>query len=378
MKLGIDRIDEYLDLFKGKRVGLITNPTGMNSNHESSIDILKSKTNLVALFSPEHGVRADHQAGVRFDSYVDEKTGIMAYTLYGKSKKPSKEMMESVDIVCIDIQDPGSRFYTFVWTMAYMMIACAEYGKEFVIFDRPNPIDAVTYEGNILELEYRSFIGYYPIVQRHGLTIAELGKLFNEEYKIGCNAKYILMKDYDRTKYFDELDQMWVMPSPNLPTLETAICYNATCIFEGTNVEEGRGTTTPFETVGAPYINPYDYAEKLNSLDLEGVYFRPLYFTPTFSKYPNILCGGVQVHVLDRKKFTPVKVGLAMLDVVRHMYPSDFKIDKPYKEGMKTMLQFNTGCDYIQEDKYTLRKQFSIIDEDTKAFGKIREKYLLY
>lgn len=378
VKLGIDRIDDYLYLFEGKRVGLITNPTGLDSKHRSTIDILNEKVNLVALFSPEHGVRADHQAGERFDSFVDQKTGIMAYSLYSKSKKPSKEMMDSVDIVCIDIQDPGSRFYTFIYTMAYVMIACKEYDKEFVVFDRPNPINGVDYEGNILDMNYRSFIGYFPIVQRHGLTIAEVAKLFNEEYGIGSKLTCVLMENWDRNTYFNETGLMWVMPSPNLPTVEAAVTYNATCIFEGTNVEEGRGTTAPFQFVGAPYIDPYDYADSLNSLNLEGVYFRPLYFTPTFSKYPNQLCGGVEVHVLDRKTFKPVKVGFAMLEIVRKMYPNDFTVDKPYKEGMKTMLQYNTGCDYIQAGTYTLEEQFEIIEKDTKTFGEIRQKYLLY
>ena len=194
VKLGIDNLDKYADYFKGKRVGLITNPTGINSKGESTIDILKEKVNLVALFSPEHGVRGHMQAGVRFDTYIDSDTGIPVYSLYTKSKRPTKEMMDLIDVLCIDIQDAGSRYYTFIYTMAYAMMSCKEFDKEFLVFDRPNPINANDVEGNILNINYRSFVGYYPIVQRFGLTIAEIAKMFNEEYGIGCKLKLILME----------------------------------------------------------------------------------------------------------------------------------------------------------------------------------------
>lgn len=377
-KLGIDNIDNYMDLFKGKRVGLITNPTGMTSSYQSTIDFLKEKVNLVALFSPEHGVRGHLQAGVRFDTYIDEESGIPVYSLYTSTKRPSKEMMDQLDILCIDIQDAGSRFYTFIYTMAYAMMSCKEFDKDFVVFDRPNPVNSYDYEGNILDLEYRSFVGYYPILQRHGMTIAELAKLFNEEYGIGCKLHLVLMEDFDRKKYLDELNTMWVIPSPNLPTVTTAVVYNATCVFEGTNISEGRGTTLPFELVGAPFINGLELANKLNSMGFEGVYFRRHYFTPTFAKYKDELCQGVQVHVTDRSKFKPVHVSWAMVDVIRKMYPNDFKINKPYKEGAHCMFQFETGCNYIMEDKYTLEEQFEILDKETKEFGEIRKKYLLY
>ena len=378
VKLGIDNLDKYADYFKGKRVGLITNPTGINSKGESTIDILKDKVNLVALFSPEHGVRGHMQAGVRFDTYIDSDTGIPVYSLYTSSKRPTKEMMDLIDVLCIDIQDAGSRYYTFIYTMAYAMMSCREFDKEFVVFDRPNPINADDVEGNILNLNYRSFVGYYPIVQRFGLTIAEVAKLFNEEYGIGCKLKLILMEDYDRSQYFDETGLLWVLPSPNFPTIETALVYNATCLFEGTNISEGRGTTKPFEYIGAPFINAKELEEKLNSLHLPGVLFRSQYFTPTFAKFQGEVCGGVQVHVIDRKAFLPVHTGYAMLDVIRHTYKDDFKISKPYKAGANCMLQFETGCNYILEDKYTLDEQFKILDRETEEFKETRKKYLLY
>jgi len=378
MKLGIDCIDNYLSVFEGKRVGLITNPTGINSEYKSTIEVLKEKTNLVALFSPEHGVRGNIQAGEKLDTYIDEASGCVVHSLYGKTKKPTDEMMDSIDVMCIDSQDAGSRFYTFIYTMAYAMMACKEHGKTFVVFDRPNPVNASTYEGNILDLEYRSFVGYYPILQRHGMTICELADLFNREYEIGCDLKLIKMEDYDRTKYYDELDCLWVIPSPNLPTINSAVVYNATCIFEGTNISEGRGTTLPFEVVGAPFIKGEDLARELNNLNLGGVYFRPMYFTPTFSKHEKKMCGGVQLHVLDREKFNTVKVGWSMLHVIRTMYPEDFVVLKPWTEGRPCMLEFETGCGYIKEMKYSLEEQMEILDRETAEFGKTREKYLLY
>lgn len=378
IKLGIERVDEYASIFKGKRVGLITNPTGMTRDFKSSIDVLKEKTNLVALFSPEHGVRGNIQAGEKLEAYVDSETGCIVHSLYGKDRRPTKEMMDGIDILCMDIQDGGSRFYTYIYTLAYAMMACKEFDKEFVIFDRPNPVSASEVEGNILDLKYRSFVGYYSIVQRHGMTLAELANLYNNEYKIGCKLHIVLMENYKREMYFSDTLLPWVMPSPNLPTPMSTVVYNATCIFEGTNLSEGRGTTAPFQLVGAPWITPKDLAEKLNSYNLPGVYFRPLYFTPMFSKNEKKMCGGVEVHVLDVHKFKAVKVGWLMLYVIRRMYPDDFKVNNPFVEGRPCMLEFNTGTDYIKEDKYEIDKLFSIIEEETKIFIKTRKKYLLY
>lgn len=378
MKLGIDLIDKNIELFKGKRVGLITNPTGINSEFVSTIDVLKEKVNLVALFSPEHGVRGNIQAGEKLDTYIDEATNIPVYSLYGATRKPTQEMMDQVDVLCIDIQDGGSRFYTYIYTMAYAMMAAKEYNKEFVVFDRPNPANGKDYEGNILDLEYRSFVGYYPMVQRHGLTLAELAVLFNQEYEIGCDLKLILMEGWDRAMYYDDTNLLWVMPSPNFPTPLTSIVYNATCIFEGTNISEGRGTTAPFQIVGAPFINAFEYAKKLNAYNLEGVYFRPMFFTPTFSKHQGKMCGGVELHILDKKTFKPVKTGWTMLETVRTMYEADFQVLKPWVEGRPCMLEFNTGTDKIKNRVYSLEEQYAILEKDTIEFGKTRAKYLLY
>ena len=369
--LGIDQITDYLDLFKDKRVGLITNQTGINSNYESTIDILYANVNLVALFAPEHGIRGELQAGIQAPQYRDEKTGLTVYSLYGSTLKPTKEMMDKIDILCIDIQDAGARFYTYIYTMSYAMEAASEHNKEFVVFDRPNPAGGHIYEGNILDTNFSSFVGRYPIVQRHGMTIGELAELFNEEFNINSNLTVIKMKNWERDMYFDDTDVPWVIPSPNFPSIETALVYPGTCIFEGTNLSEGRGTTIPFQIIGAPYINANELADALNNLDLDGVVFRPAYFTPTFSKNANQLNAGVQVHVTNRETFRAVKTGWAMLDVVRNLYPEDFRV-------LRGSMNNLTGTDYISNDIYTLEEQFNILEEDTATFGLTREKYLLY
>lgn len=377
--LGIENIDQYLDIFKGKRVGLITNPTGVDSTFKSSIDILREKTNLVALFSPEHGVRASIQAGQHLDTYIDDETGITVYSLYGASKKPSAEIMDKVDIIAIDIQDNGSRYYTFIYTMNYCMQACAQYGKEFVVFDRPNPINGEKVEGNKLDVaKYRSFVGYYDMPQRHGLTMGELALLFNDYYHVNCKLHVIPMIGWERWMDFEDTHLPWVIPTPNLPTISSSYTYNATCIFEGTNVSEGRGTTTPFELIGAPWMKSETLAKELNAFNLEGVYFRPQYYTPTYAKYQGELCGGVFVHVTDRKTFNSVKTSWVMLDWIRHQYKEHFKINPPYVVGRPSLFEFEAGSDDVIVPTATLEEQLATLKKDSNEFAKIRQKYLIY
>ncbi len=370
VKLGIDSIDNYLSVFDNKKVGLITNQTGINSSFESSIDVLYGKINLVALFAPEHGIRGNYTAGDSIGGETDYITSLPIYSLYGSTQRPTKAMMDKIEIMAIDIQDVGARFYTYVYTMAYAMEACKQYNKPFVVFDRPNPVGGDKYEGNILDTTYSSFIGLYPIVQRHGMTIGELAMYFNTEFNINCDLTVIKMDGWTRDMYYEDTNLPWVIPSPNMPTTQTALVYSGTCIFEGTNLSEGRGTTLPFELIGAPYINAFEYANALNNYGLEGVYFRPTYFTPIASKNINQLCGGVQVHVTDKDKFEPVKTGLVMLEIVRTMYPSNF--------STLSSLNLLTGCNYISLRTYTLDKQLELFSKDALTFGVTRVKYLLY
>ena len=370
VKLGIDLIDDNLDLFENKRVGLLTNATGVNSEWESTIDVLNSKVNLVALFAPEHGIRGANDAGANVDSTTDSVTGLPVYSLYGSTYKPTADMMSKIDIMCIDIQDVGARFYTFITTMSYAMDACSEYDKEFVVFDRPNPIGG-TVEGNLVEEGSQTFVGRFPIPQRHGMTMGELAELFNNEYlDEKCDLTVIEMENWTRDMYFDETGCPWILPSPNMPTLDTAIVYPGTCIFEDTNLSVGRGTTKPFEFIGAPWIDAADLSNTLNDLELAGVYFRPVTFTPTTSKNVGESCFGVQLHVLDRDTFSPVKVGWTMLKIIRDMYPSDCVV--------QNSVYRIAGTTHIYSDSYSLSEMYEILENGTEEFTQTRLPYLLY
>ncbi|MCL2421577.1 MAG: DUF1343 domain-containing protein, partial [Defluviitaleaceae bacterium] len=332
IKLGIDRIDEYSDVFNDKRIGLVTNHSGVNSKFESTIDILKSRFNLIKLFAPEHGVRGSLQAGVAVDSYVDERTNLPVISLYGKSEKFTKEMLDDIDIVAVHLPDIGSRFWTYLYTMTYAMQACAAHGKTCVVFDGPNPINAMDVEGCMLNADYASFVGLYPIPFRHGLTMGECAKLFNEAYGIGGNLEIVKMSGYRRDMVFEDTGLSWILPSPNIPTPETAFAFCSTCIFEGTNVSEGRGTNKPFFFIGAPWINGEKLAYHMNTQRLPGVYFRNHYFTPASSKHKDDPCQGVEMHILDKKAFKPVQSGISLLYAIRDMH-KEFEFLALYGEG---------------------------------------------
>lgn len=378
VKTGIDNIDKYINLFEGKRVGLITNPTGIDSEFRSTIDILKEKTNLVALYSAEHGIRGDIQAGEKVENYIDEKTGIRVYSLYGKNKKPTYEILKDIDILVFDMQDVGARFYTYLYTMAYAMQSCSEFNLEFVVFDRPNPIGGEEVEGNILNKECSSFVGLYPITQRYGLTIGETARLFNEEFLIGCNLHIVPLEGWKRSMYFEETGLPFVMPSPNMPTIDTAIVYTGTTFFEGTNISEGRGTTKPFEIIGAPWLDAYKLSDVMNSLKLPGVNFRPIYFTPTFSKHSGELCKGVQLYVNDRASFKPVKTGLMLLYNIKEQSGEKFEFLKPFTEKSRSGMDYLTGCSYIVEGKYSIDEVVTMWEEEALKFKTIKEKYHIY
>lgn len=378
IKLGIDCIDAFIHLFEGKRVGLITNPTGVDSRLRSTIDILSEKTNLVALYSPEHGVRGDIQAGEKVEEYIDDKTGVTVYTLYGKNKKPCREILDCIDVLAIDIQDVGSRLYTYLYTMAYCMQAAKEFGKEFIVFDRPNPIGGEVVEGNLVKEDYTSFIGLYPIPYRYGLTIGEMANFFNQEFHIQCHLNVIPMKGWKRHMEYEETGLQWILPSPNMPTVDTAFAYNATCIFEGTNISEGRGTTKPFECVGAPWLDAYKLANTMNAIGLNGVVFRPIYFTPTFSKHKDQLCKGVQVHILDRKNFNAIQVALHLLSEIRLQDKEQFEYLAPYTEKGKSMIDYNTGSDYVRTHEFNPEEVYRAWQEEGESFRTRKVTYHLY
>ncbi|MEG7336280.1 exo-beta-N-acetylmuramidase NamZ family protein [Bacillus sp. 0102A] len=378
VQTGIDTLlPVYKKHLKGKRIGLITNPTGVNASLKSSVDILHENPDikLTALFGPEHGVRGDAQAGDKVGSYIDEKTGIPVYSLYGKTRKPTPEMLKNVDVLMFDIQDVGTRYYTYIYTMAYAMEAAKENGIPFMVLDRPNPQGGDHTEGPVLEPEYASFVGLYPIPLKHGMTIGELALLFNKEFDIDAELTVVKMKHWKRKMDFDDTRLPFVLPSPNMPTIESTFVYSATGLIEGTNISEGRGTTKPFELIGAPFIKSTELAETLNRLHLPGVTFRAASFTPTFSKHQGMLCHGVQLYVTDRKKFEAVRTGLSLIKTIHDLYPEDFEFlatgsfDKLAGNGwIKTEIKNGTSIEDII-DRY---------EKPLKQFSKTRKKHLIY
>jgi uncharacterized protein YbbC (DUF1343 family) len=345
MKLGLDvLIESQLEKLDGARVGLIVNPASINSRFEHAADLFHQHPliNLTALFGPQHGIRGETQDNmIEWHSFKDERTNVPAYSLYGEKRKPSPEMLEDIDVLVFDVQDVGTRVYTFVYTMALAMQAARECGKRFIVLDRPNPIGGIQVEGNILESEFSSFVGMFPIPMRHGMTIGELALMFDEEFGIGCELDVSKMEGCQREWYFNETGLPWVMPSPNMPTLDTAVVYPGGVMFEGTNLSEGRGTTRPFEIIGAPFIDPYELAASLNNEQLPGVVFRPLHFRPTFHKFAGELCGGIQLHIVDRDSFKPVITGIAIISAIRRLWPDSFEWKQPPYEYVYDKLPFD-------------------------------------
>ncbi|MDA1478103.1 exo-beta-N-acetylmuramidase NamZ family protein [Bacillus changyiensis] len=374
---GIEMLMNNKRFLTNKRIGLITNPTGVDSHLTSSIDLLHQDPDikLAALFGPEHGVRGDTQAGDQVDSYIDEKTGLPVYSLYGKTKKPTAEMLQHIDVLLFDIQDVGTRFYTYIYTMAYAMEAAKENNIPFVVLDRPNPQSGKKVEGPVLDPNYSSFVGRYPIPLVHGMTTGELAKLFNREFKIGADLTVIKMKGWKRQMFFKDTELPFVLPSPNMPTPDTSNVYPGTGLLEGTNVSEGRGTTKPFELIGAPYINSTVLAEKLNSLKRPGVRFRAASFTPTFSKYQHQLCHGVELYVTDRSTFQAVKTGITIIKTIHDLYPDNFKF---LASGSFNRLVGNGWIQAVIEKGASTDEVFKKMDAEKNQFMKIRKKYLLY
>ncbi len=395
-------LEKHLDLIKGKRVGLITNPTGVDSRVRSTADLFFNQPGikLVALYGPEHGIRGNAQAGEYVPFYTDDKYGVPVFSLYGQSSKPApgmfrnideymrsfdtkhdgktpeRRMVEDVDVLVFDIQDVGTRVYTYVATMAYAMQAAAEQGIKFIVLDRPNPVTGTIMEGPVLDFPaYSSFIGLYPVPLRHGMTVGELALLFNERYlKKKADLTVIPMEGWQRSMWYERTVLPWVIPSPNMPTPETAVVYPGFVALEGTNLSEGRGTTKPFELFGAPWVDGYVLARELNAVGLPGVTFREVWFTPVFSKFSGELCGGCQVHVTDRSTFRPVAAFLHVIQTVRRLYPGRFEFHDEYFDRVM-------GTDQVRK----MLGSGATVEDILKAFGpgleefaKTREKYLLY
>lgn len=333
VQVGLDRLDEFQNLFAGKRVGIVTNHTAYDSKkqHITNAFLEISDVQITALFGPEHGIRGHAEAGEKVDTENDPLRGIPIYSLYGKNRKPTPEMLKDVDVLVFDIQDVGARFYTYIWTMAYAMEAAAEQGKHFVVLDRPNPISGAHVEGNILEPAFATFVGLFPIPTRHGMTVGELARLFNGEGWLANGVKADLtvvpLKNWQRKMWFDETGLAFIKPSPNIPNLTSAATYPGACLLEGVNVSEGRGTKTPFQLFGAPWISRTQLADQLNALGLPGVAFRDTVFTPvsipgasTNPKYKNRRCQGAKIIITDRDAFLPYLTGIHIVNAIHQMY----------------------------------------------------------
>lgn len=385
--LGIEALlRDRKQLLSGVRTGLICHPASIDHDFRHSADLLSqdSAINLTALFGPQHGIRGETQDNmIEWEGFRDARTGVMAYSLYGEVRKPTAQMLADVDVLVFDVQDVGTRVYTFIYTMALAMQSAKEFGKRFIVCDRPNPINCVAIEGNTLELGHESFVGMFPIPMRHGMTVGELARMFNEEFGIGCDLEVVPMTGYKREFWFDDTDARWVLPSPNIPTLESAVVYPGMVLVEGVKFSEGRGTTRPFEITGAPYADSYELAEHLNKHNLPGVHFRPHSFKPTFQKHVAQLCHGVQLHVTDRETFKPVITGVAVIKAMHDLWPEGFKWQSPPYEYVYDRLPFDViaGTTKLREQiegGASLEEIAASWQAGEKEFAECRKPYLLY
>jgi uncharacterized protein YbbC (DUF1343 family) len=385
--LGIERLCESrLDLLQGARVGLVCNQASVDHDLRHSADLLGSvpEVNLTALFGPQHGIRGDVQDNmVETPHMTDSETGLPVFSLYSETREPTEEMLRNVDVLVCDLQDVGCRIYTFVYTIANCMRVARRLGKKVIVCDRPNPIGGEAVAGNVLEPEFASFVGQFPIPTRHGLTAAELSKMFRDHWGIDCDLELVLMEGWSRDLWFDETDVPWVLPSPNIPTLDAATVFPGTVHLEGTQMSEGRGTTRPFELVGAPYVEAGPFARRLEALGLPGVRFRASNFQPTFQKHAGVTCGGVQIHVTDRARFEPVRTGLAVLKTCFEMYTDEFRWKEPPYEYVfdKNPFDVIAGTDKLRaavERGDSLETIEASWGEALGEFLKVRAGYLLY
>ena len=386
VRLGLEKLLEEPQALQGARVGLICNQASVDHHFRHAADILHEhpQIDLQALFGPQHGIRGDVQDNmIETDHAVDAETGLPIHSLYSETREPTAAMLKDVEVLVFDMQDVGCRIYTFAYTMANCMVAASKLGKKVIVCDRPNPINGTHVAGNVLEPEQASFVGQFAIPTRHGMTLAELAQLFNGHFGINCDLQVIKMEGWERDFWHDQTDAPWVMPSPNIPTLDSATVFPGTVHFEGTQISEGRGTTRPFELVGAPYIHPEAYAKELNDLNLPGVFFRSCVFRPTFQKHGGVSCGGVQIHVLDRSAFEPVMTGVAMVKIAFDLYPKEFRWKEPPYEYVYDRNPFDViaGTSSIRE----AFEKGATLDDIQKSwvdgladFKQVREKYLLY
>lgn len=398
MQTGLDRLFRlHKNILQGKRVGVLGHPASIDKLYRPILRALSEDCDgqLVALFGPEHGFDGQAQDMEAVESKSTPhpwplspkgRGEIMHYSLYGnnfESLRPKKEWLKNCEVLIIDLQDIGSRYYTFIYTMAFCMEVAGQTGTKVLVLDRPNPINGHQVEGNLVREKFRSFVGYFPLANRHGMTIGELAQMFREEFSISCELEIIPMKGWHRRRYFDELDLPWVLPSPNMPTVDTAVVYPGMCLLEGTELSEGRGTTRPFEIFGAPFIDPEKLIRRLKDFRLPGVRFRPLHFKPSFQKHAGQVCGGAQIHVTRRRAFKSLLTGIAVIKAIRELYPKQFH----YREKAYEFVQDIPAIDLLAgneqlrsqlEKDIPLKEIENSWEDDKTRFLELRKKYLLY
>ena len=388
VRTGLDRFDnKWPAALAGSKVGLLVHPASINRRleHASSLFLQSPKFEVKTFFGPQHGIRGETQDNmIEWKGFRDRRSGLPVYSLYSETRKPSTSMLEGIDVLAVDLQDVGARYYTFIWTMELCMQACAETGKSVVVLDRPNPLGGSIIEGPVLSSSFSSFVGLRPLPIRHGMTLAEIALYLKHEYYPSLDLHIIPMTGWKRSQWFDATGLQWILPSPNMPTLDTAIVYPGMCLLEGTVLSEGRGTTRPFEIFGAPFVDPDRLVARLHEFRLPGVVFRPLYFQPTFQKHADMICGGAQIHVIDRKRFKSFKTGVAVIKAIRDLHPKQpLWKSPPYEyEAEKMPIDILVGNDLLRtalEKGEGLDHMATWWSAECASFGKkVRKKYLIY
>jgi uncharacterized protein YbbC (DUF1343 family) len=384
VETGLTRLLREPRRLRGLRFGLVANPTSVTPTLAHAAQAFHSSRSfrLLRLFGPEHGIWANAQDLVEVEDGRDPATRLPVLSLYGRTRVPTPEMLAGLDAIVFDVQDVGSRYYTFIYTMLHVLEACARESRKVVVLDRPNPLGGEV-DGNVLDPEYRSFVGLHPLAVRHGMTVGELALMFRAELGLEVDLEVVKMRGWRRDMHFEDTGLPWVLPSPNVPTVDTAFVYPGGCLVEGTNLSEGRGTTRPFELVGAPWLDPWRLVRDLVRERIPGVTFRPAYFTPTFHKHAGRPCGGVQVHVTDRDRFPAF---LAYLLLIHHARRQDAKAfawrDPPYEyEFVKRPIDILCGTDRVRrtiEAGISPRTLVAGWRREAATFRRRRRKYLLY
>jgi uncharacterized protein YbbC (DUF1343 family) len=388
LKIGLELVNSStFRKFSGARIGLVIHPASITSRFNHALDIFLKKRifTVKTLFGPQHGLKGETQDNmIEWEGYRHTKTGLPVISLYGKTRKPNPQMLENIDVMVIDLQDIGTRYYTYIWTMALVMDACEALQKTVVILDRPNPLGGIKIEGPVLDPEFSSFVGMHPLPVRHGMTIGEIARYLRDVFYQDLHLEIVTMKGWSRDAWFDETYLPWVPPSPNMPALDTATVYPGMCLLEATNISEGRGTTRPFEIFGAPFIDPDVLIQRLSVFRLPGVSFRPHYFSPMFHKHAEQLCGGAQIHITDRSRYKPFKTAVAVLQSIYELYTDHFIWKKPPYEYEHTLLPIDilAGTDRLRTeiiDMVPLDVMESWWNTSLREFDKnTRRKYLLY